>query len=675
MSASPPSGPPQTSDSSTGDGMRRRPGLATAGAQVHYDWRVVPGGEGDDDQEGEDEMVFEEEYPTKFQEYFNIFCDYVFWILLAYCASNLLLWGGEKAGLISPQYEEWSPIRWWHTNPHEVQKELFQNATMNTGTSEQFDSLKKWIEGGPGGWVSPKLLVSDYLSERGRYDRRLEVREPVEKDEVLVRLPLSHVLSADFCQQDITDSTIRQVVDAQKRSSEPIDINPWTWITLYMIAHARKGASGGSGSTQRFDSLLKGEYIDASLSYLPVFWDDENLHWLNGTDLLDVHVLDVHAAIETEYHKLTYLVSSIESEIPIIDFKKWAMVVMSRGETVNLPDKENKTRTVPQLAIMPLIDLVDHHLPMPEQPLFTDDDLHKTQESGSRTNISYNTDLAAVVLKARENLEGKSAVTVGYGVRSNADYLLYHGFTMPREWSDLTLCTQYATIELPLPSDLPTWKSRFLAHPYRFAVPACPNHKSTPHVIVGAARFLEATEDDVVDFEKILAKDPSLVDGAVVPKENKFLGHGALEAVAAVCDINAQPPLCRTPLSLASELAAWELIRKQTVARVAKHIGSIKEDERLLVEDDERNHLTVNQRHAVIARREEKVTLQKWCAIAVHVAQLLSSPTGAREVETTRVPDSETLENDEPRVRPRYWARLVDGEPRDGAVPAECLAR
>jgi len=373
---------------------------------------------------------------------------------------------------------------------------------------------------------------------------------------------------------------------------------------------------------------------------------------------------------------LTYLVGSIESEIPIIDFKKWAMVVMSRGETVNLPDRENKSKTVPQLAIMPLIDLVDHHLPMPEQPLFTDDDLHKTQESGSRTNISYNTDLAAVVLKARENLEDKSAVTVGYGVRSNADYLLYHGFTMPRQWSDLTLCTQYATIELPLPSDLPTWKSRFLAHPYRFAVPACPNRKSTPHVIVGAARFLEATEDDVVDFEKILAKDPSLVDGPVVPRNDKFLGHGAREAVAAVCDVTAQPPLCRAPLSLSSELAAWEFIRKQTVARVVKHIGSVKEDERLLEDDDTRKvDLTVNQRHAVIARREEKVTLQKWCAIAVHVAKLLSSPAGAREVETTRVPDDEALENEEPRVRPRYWARLVDGEIRDGAVPAECLAR
>ncbi|CAE7778665.1 unnamed protein product [Symbiodinium sp. CCMP2592] len=185
--------------------------------------------------------------------------------------------------------------------------------------AEQFSNLKKWIEGGPGGWVSSKLIVNDYLSEKGRYDRRLEVTESVAKDEVLVKLPLSHVLSADFCQQDLTDQTIRQVVDAQKRSSEPVDIAPWTWITLYTLAHAKKDSSAPSSTGWRFDTLLKQEYVDAALSYLPLFWDDASLHWLNGTDLLNVHVLDVHAAIETEYHKLSYLVPSIESSITVVE--------------------------------------------------------------------------------------------------------------------------------------------------------------------------------------------------------------------------------------------------------------------------------------------------------------------------------------------------------------------
>ncbi|CAE7261864.1 unnamed protein product, partial [Symbiodinium necroappetens] len=162
-------------------------------------------------------------------------------------------------------------------------------------------------------------IVNDYLSEKGRYDRRLEVTESVAKDEVLVKLPLSHVLSADFCQQDLTDQTIRQVVDAQKRSSEPVDIAPWTWITLYTLAHAKKDSSAPSSTGWRFDTLLKQEYIDAALSYLPLFWDDASLHWLNGTDLLNVHVLDVHAAIETEYHKLSYLVPSIESSITVVE--------------------------------------------------------------------------------------------------------------------------------------------------------------------------------------------------------------------------------------------------------------------------------------------------------------------------------------------------------------------
>jgi len=665
--------PPQAAGSAMpapggAEGMRRRP------VPVHYDWQVAPAQDGDEqDDEG---IVFEDEQPSKAQEYVGMFCDYVFWILIAYCAANLLLFICERLGLISPHFEEWMPVRWWHSNPHNLQKELFENASAGAVTSAQFEGLKTWIEGGPGGWVSPKLAIMDYLSERGRYERRLEVKEQVDQDEVLVRLPLSHVLSSDFCQQDLTDATIRQVVEAQKKGSEAVEISPWTWITLYMLAHARKSAAGAASTeTGRFDSLLKAEYVDAALTYVPIFWDDDNLQWLNGTDMLNVHVMDLHAAIETEYHKLTYLVPSVQDTIPVIDFKKWAMMVMSKGETVDLPDRENKTRTAPQLAIMPLIDLVDHHLPMPEKPLLTDDDLHMYQESGSHTNISYNAALAAVVLKAKEAMGSNSAVTVGYGVRSNADYLLYHGFTMPREWSDLTMCTQYSMIELPLPEDMPSWKARFLAHPYRFAVPACPNRKSTPHVITGAARFLVATEEDILGFEARLQKDPELLDGAVVPRDEKFLGHGAREALAIVCDTASAPPLCRAPLSLESERQAWALIKTHTVDRLATHHNSVDEDDRILREDDAKGSLSVNQRHAVIVRREEKMALQRWCSVVVVVSDLLAKPGAEQELIIERMPAEEKLENDEPRARPRYWKRLLDPPPLGADLPRVCRAR
>lgn len=662
-------------DSAESGGIRRRP------VPVHFDWHVTPAD--GDDAEGDDEVVFEEEAPSKFQEYFGIVCDYVFWILLAYCASNLLLWVGEKLGVISPQYEEWNPVRWFHSDPHRLQKELFDNATSSAATVTQFQSLKEWIAGGPGGWVSPKLSVHDYLSERGRYDRRLEVLSSVDEGEVLVKLPLSHVLSADYCQQDLTDNTIRQVVDALKASSEKIEITPWTWIALYMIAHTKRSGTAHVASW-RLNSLLRNEYMDASLSYIPLFWDDKNLEWLNGTDLLNVHILDVHAAIESQYHTLVYLVSSVESSVSVVEFKKWAMVVMSRAETLNLPDRENKSRTSPQLAVMPLLDLLDHHLPLPTEPLVTEEDLRHYQENGTQTNIAYDTELAAVVLTAKKALASKAAVTSGYGVRSNADYLLYHGFTMPRKWSDLTLCTQYSMVELPLPEDMEGWKSRFLTQPFRFAVPACPNQKSTPHVIVAGARFMLVSEDDVLAFEDKVSKNPKLLEVAAQMKEEKFLHHAANEAVQVVCDTKVQPPLCRSPMSVASERAAWALIVKQTIARVVHHTTTIEEDERILDKDDAEfaagsngsahtatGGLSVNERHAVIARREEKLALRRWCAVAVRTATFLDSPEGEAEMETFWVPESEVLEHEEPRVRPRYWARLLDPV-EEGSVPKEC---
>lgn len=653
-------------------GIRRRP------VPVNYDFQVSAA-EGDEGEEDET-TVFAEEQPSKFQEYLGIFFDYLFWILLAYCICNALLWVGEKLGIISPQFDQWNPVRWWHANPHGLQRELFQNASSSDATVAQFESLKKWIENGPGGWVSSKLIVLDYLSERGRYERRLEVKEPVEKDEILVRLPLSHVLSSEFCKQDLTDQTIREVLEAQQKSSEKVDIAAWTWITLFVIAHAGQNTPSHTGL--RFDTMLRSEFVDAALSYIPVFWHDDDLEWLKGTDLMDVHIMEVHAAVETEYHKLVYIVPAIEKRISMIEFKKWAMVVMSRGENVDLPDRENRSKSTPQLAIMPLIDLVDHHLPMPEELLFNDDDFLAFQARGSRTNVSYDPELAAVTLKTKEPLSAKSAVTVGYGVRPNADYLLYHGFTMPREWSDRTLCTQYAVIELPLGSDFPGWKSRYLSQSYRFALPACPSRRSTPHVAVAAARFLVATEDDVVSFEARVAKDPSLLENSsAIQKEEKFLHHVAQEAVAAVCDVKAAPPACKSPLSVTSERAAWELIKRETLKRVSLHKNTIDEDERILVEDDRDNKLTVNQRHAVIVRREEKLVLRQWCGVAVRIVAFLATPEGEQaSTSLTRLPEDEKLENDEPRLRPNYWARLIESreaqkryaEGQD--VPAECNA-
>lgn len=630
---------------------------------AHYDWHVAEADEGDCDDE--DAAVFQEEQPSKFQEYMGIFFDYIFWILLAYCVVNAAIWMGEKMGIISLQFDEWNPVRWFHHDAHGLQKELYKNATASAVTAEQFANLKNWIEGGPGGWVSPKLVVKDYLSEKGRYDRRLETTMAVDKDEVLVKLPLSHVLSADFCQQDLTDQTIRQVVDAQKKSSEQVDIAPWTWITLYTLAHTKKDHSAG----WRFDTLLKREYVDAALSYMPLFWDDESLKWLNGTDLLNVHILDVHAAIETEYHKLSYLVPSLESSVSVVEFKKWAMVVMSRGETVHLPDRENRSQTSPQLAIMPLIDLVDHHLPIPEQPLFSSDDLLKYQERESLTNISYDADAAAVTLKARQDLAPEAAITVGYGVRSNADYLLYHGFTMPQKWSEITLCTQYTMVELPLPADFPTWKSRHLAHSYRFALPACPSSKATPHIAVGAARFLLASEEDVVGFEERLQQDPSLLDGAHVNRGDKFLHNAAQEAVSTACDVKVQPPLCRVPLSAKNEKDAWQYIKKQTLDRVAGHGSSISQDDRLLKDDDRKSSLTINQRHALIVRREEKMVLRSWCSVVLRMVAFLDQLPDAEIIATIKLPAEEVVENDEPRQRPRYWEKLLQ---QPDTVEAEC---
>lgn len=146
------------------------------------------------------------------------------------------------------------------------------------------------------------------------------------------------------------------------------------------------------------------------------------------------------------------------------------------------------------------------------------------------------------------------------------------------------------------------------------------------------------------------------------------------QSLSAVCDVVAQPPLCRAPLSVASELAAWQFIKQQTLVRVGKHTTSTAEDDKILSADDVDSTLTVNQRHAVIVRREEKLAVRRWCGIVVRVETLLLGENAEAECEVVRIPDDENLENDEPRIRPKYWASLA-GALRDADIPVECNPR
>jgi len=80
----------------------------------------------------------------------------------------------------------------------------------------------------------------------------------------------------------------------------------------------------------------------------------------------------------------------------------------------------------------------------------------------------------------------------------------------------------------------------------------------------------------------------------------------------------------------------------------------------------------VNQRHAVIVRREEKLTVRRWCSIAVRTTAFLKTPEAAAEVAVSRLPAEEKLENDEPRTRPLYWARLLEPPLGGAEVAPEC---
>merc|ERR1712232_732413 len=123
------------------------------------------------------------------------------------------------------------------------------------------------------------------------------------------------------------------------------------------------------------------------------------------------------------------------------------LAVASRAFAVQLPDALTPDAdSVTQPALLPVIDLANHDLPQPNQPLSASNDVFF---HNLKAMAAERTTHGMVQLGLRRPAVAGQAVSNSYGVKANARMMLHYGFTIP--WVGKLTCLAHGRLVLASP--------------------------------------------------------------------------------------------------------------------------------------------------------------------------------------------------------------------------------
>ncbi|CAK9086377.1 Hypothetical protein (Fragment) [Durusdinium trenchii] len=151
----------------------------------------------------------------------------------------------------------------------------------------------------------------------------------------------------------------------------------------------------------------------------PLFWSPQLLSEIEGTTAFDVFST-ARRGVEQEYTQvLSELCPELASKFSMDSYKKvWALI---NSRILTLPESSHP-------ALVPLFDLVNHHLPMPSKPL------RSTAQVQRHLNLSlgrYGLKGQHLELWLQKPLKRPGEITDVYGLQSNEETLWSFGFTVP----------------------------------------------------------------------------------------------------------------------------------------------------------------------------------------------------------------------------------------------------
>ena len=297
------------------------------------------------------------------------------------------------------------------------------------------------------GFVSDKLVVKeDHHGGRGVF-----VRGHVAENETLLSVPLEAMLLGERA-ANATPCADRIRAFFESMGQPDGGRSHAVFSIMVLLLSLFEETQDRSRQWPHLDDLL-GHWNKQEQQRFPLLWPKWALREIEGTTASLVFSIAA-GGVEREYREvLQQTCPELARKFPVQTYKKvWALV---NSRVLTYPGSRFAK---PQAALIPVFDLVNHHLPVPDTPLLS---LPEIQSHQAKSLGRFGTEPqmarmpGGLHLWLRRPVDGGDRaveVTDVYGLQSNEEMLWTSGFTVP--WIHNLTCLTRSRLSLK-PQELP----------------------------------------------------------------------------------------------------------------------------------------------------------------------------------------------------------------------------
>ena len=437
------------------------------------------------------------------------------------------------------------------TNARARDKKKFKERTGDAVEAHKEAKFVQWLTD-----CGAKFSNCVELKSYGEEIRGVHAARDLQSEEILIEVPLRCLITVEMGKA--TDVG-RAVLEAELELDAPKHV----FLMLFVLLDRR--------DTRSF-FVPYYDMLPSTLSNMPIFWDAQELQWLQGSHIL-AQIEERKRAIKNDYDAICKIWPSFIETCTLEDFKWARMCVCSRNFGVVI----DGVRTS---AMVPYADMLNHFRPR-------------------ETKWTYDNSRGAFTITSLQNISVGAQIYDSYGQKCNHRFLLNYGFAVEDNQEPDGFCPNEAALLLRLSPD-----------------DALASRKQLLWIrdgAVGAKRIRVCASDNenfraCMSLLRVVAADEAELD--------QILGHTPYGSYRTASDIHF-------PISLRNECAALVLLKHTCQNALDQYPTNLSDDLKALTSDK----LTPfsNQRHATIHVKSEKVVLHHYvhfAATALDLAQM-----------------------------------------------------
>jgi histone-lysine N-methyltransferase SETD3 len=408
----------------------------------------------------------------------------------------------------------------------------------------------------------PKLVLKDYGNEM----RACHSNEAVEDEEIIVDIPLNCLITVEMGK----DTPVGKLIMS---SNLDLDAPKHIFLMLYMLIDRKNP-----------DSFFKPYYdvLPPTLHNMPIFWDKDELRYMEGSYLLS-QIDERNHAIESDYEAICQLDPTFANVCTVDEFKWARMCVCSRNFGLIV----NGMRTA---ALVPYADMLNHFRPR-------------------ETKWQFDDSSQSFTVTAIQTIGAGLEVYDSYGQKCNHRFLLNYGFSVENNEEPDGFNPNEVPILLQLQPDDPLYEEKLAlwrreSTSFYRRVRVCISDNENTRLMLALLRIIEADREEL----SMLMRSP---DGS----------NGGYRSV-----YNAH-----TPVSVRSELKVLATLQNICQSYLEKYPTTLENDCVALATGN--IPLFSNERNALIQVKGEKEVLHFFLEFAQTGTRLLYMKAGSGEFE------------------------------------------